>query len=94
MKNRTKIAPPRATPGKKQGDMVLKQILLQIKIGKIAVMGCVVNGPGEAKDADLGIAGSKNGLAAVFKKGKLKGVFPENEALKIFREELCKSNAV
>jgi len=60
----------------------------RIKIGKIAVMGCVVNGPGEAKDADLGIAGSKNGMAAVFKKGRLKGVFPEDEALKIFREEL------
>jgi (E)-4-hydroxy-3-methylbut-2-enyl-diphosphate synthase len=66
----------------------------KIKIGKIAVMGCVVNGPGEAKDADLGIAGSKNGMAAVFKKGKMKGVFPEDEALKIFREELYKSNAI
>ncbi len=66
----------------------------KIKIGKIAVMGCVVNGPGEAKDADLGIAGSKNGMAAVFKKGKLKGVFPEDEALKIFREELYKNDVI
>ena len=66
----------------------------KFKIGKIAVMGCVVNGPGEAKDADLGIAGSKNGMVAVFKKGKLKGVFPEDEALKIFREELYKNNVI
>ncbi|OLA05773.1 MAG: hypothetical protein BHW12_07940 [Coprobacillus sp. 28_7] len=37
---------------------------------KVAVMGCVVNGPGEAKDADLGIAGGKN-CAVLFKKGKI-----------------------
>ena len=39
------------------------------KHGKIAVMGCVVNGPGEAKDADLGIAGG-NGSCLIFKKGE------------------------
>jgi (E)-4-hydroxy-3-methylbut-2-enyl-diphosphate synthase len=39
------------------------------KSGKIAVMGCVVNGPGEAKDADLGIAGG-NGSCLIFKKGE------------------------
>jgi (E)-4-hydroxy-3-methylbut-2-enyl-diphosphate synthase len=66
----------------------------RIKIGKIAIMGCAVNGPGEAKDADLGIAGSKNGMAAVFKKGRLKGVFPEDQALKIFREELYKKDDI
>ena len=38
------------------------------KAAKIAVMGCVVNGPGEAKDADLGIAGGK-GSCLIFKKG-------------------------
>ena len=36
---------------------------------KIAVMGCIVNGPGEAKDADLGIAGGK-GSCLIFKKGE------------------------
>ena len=36
---------------------------------KIAVMGCVVNGPGEAKDADLGIAGGENDCL-IFKKGE------------------------
>ena len=39
------------------------------KRAKIAVMGCVVNGPGEAKDADLGIAGG-NGVCLLFKKGE------------------------
>jgi (E)-4-hydroxy-3-methylbut-2-enyl-diphosphate synthase len=66
----------------------------RIKIRKIAVMGCAVNGPGEAKDADLGMAGSRNGMVAIFKKGKMKGVFPEDEALKIFREELYKSDVI
>lgn len=37
---------------------------------KIAILGCVVNGPGEAKQADLGIAGGKNG-GIIFKKGKI-----------------------
>ncbi len=37
---------------------------------RIAVMGCEVNGPGEAKEADIGIAGSKN-LGVIFKKGKI-----------------------
>ena len=37
---------------------------------KIAVMGCVVNGPGEAKDCDLGIAGSKE-FCVIFKKGEI-----------------------
>jgi (E)-4-hydroxy-3-methylbut-2-enyl-diphosphate synthase len=39
------------------------------KSAKVAVMGCVVNGPGEAKDADLGIAGG-NGSCLIFKKGE------------------------
>jgi (E)-4-hydroxy-3-methylbut-2-enyl-diphosphate synthase len=37
---------------------------------KIAVMGCVVNGPGEARDADLGVAGG-GGKAVIFKKGRV-----------------------
>ncbi|MBD3271354.1 MAG: flavodoxin-dependent (E)-4-hydroxy-3-methylbut-2-enyl-diphosphate synthase [Elusimicrobia bacterium] len=41
----------------------------KIKVKKLAVMGCVVNGPGEAKDADIGIAGGKN-TGLLFKKGK------------------------
>ncbi len=47
---------------------------------KIAVMGCEVNGPGEAKDADVGIAGGV-GKGAIFRKGKVVGVYPESELM-------------
>ena len=47
---------------------------------KVAVMGCVVNGPGEAKDADIGIAGG-DGCAVMFKKGEIVGKFNENEII-------------
>ncbi|HZJ83891.1 MAG TPA: flavodoxin-dependent (E)-4-hydroxy-3-methylbut-2-enyl-diphosphate synthase [Clostridia bacterium] len=46
----------------------------------IAVMGCIVNGPGEAKDADIGIAGGK-GKVVLFKKGSIIGTYPEEEAV-------------
>lgn len=45
---------------------------------KVAVMGCVVNGPGEASDADIGIAGG-DGCAVLFKKGEIIGKIPESE---------------
>ena len=45
---------------------------------KIAVMGCIVNGPGEAKDADLGIAGGK-GEGLLFRKGEIIRKVPEND---------------
>ena len=41
-------------------------------------MGCVVNGPGEAKEADIGIAGG-DGCAVIFKKGEILRKIPENE---------------
>ena len=47
---------------------------------KVAVMGCVVNGPGEAKEADIGIAGGK-GRGIIFRKGKSIGTFPEEDLL-------------
>ena len=47
---------------------------------KIAVMGCVVNGPGEAREADIGIAGGK-GEGLIFKKGKIIKKVPENQLL-------------
>ncbi len=54
---------------------------------KIAVMGCVVNGPGEAKEADLGIAGGKKeGL--LIKKGEVIRKVPEDELLSALKEEL------
>ena len=54
---------------------------------KVAVMGCVVNGPGEAKEADIGIAGGLgNGL--LIKKGEIVKKVPEAELLDCLREEL------
>ena len=54
---------------------------------KVAVMGCVVNGPGEAKEADIGIAGGiKEGL--LIKKGEIIRKVPEAELLETLRQEL------
>ena len=53
----------------------------------VAVMGCVVNGPGEGKHADIGIAGAGN-KAIIFKKGKIVRTIDTKDADKIFREEL------
>jgi (E)-4-hydroxy-3-methylbut-2-enyl-diphosphate synthase len=47
---------------------------------KVAVMGCVVNGPGEAKEADVGIAGGKK-RGLLFKRGKIIGTYSEEELL-------------
>ncbi len=54
---------------------------------KVAVMGCVVNGPGEALEADLGIAGGI-GEGLLFKKGQIVRKVPENELLGVLKEEL------
>lgn len=56
---------------------------------KLAVMGCVVNGPGEAREADLGIAGGK-GEGLIFRKGEIIKKVPEAELLTAFQEELDK----
>jgi (E)-4-hydroxy-3-methylbut-2-enyl-diphosphate synthase len=56
----------------------------------IAVMGCVVNGPGEAKEADIGIAGGK-GEAVLFKKGKLIKKIGEDNIVDLIIEEIKKS---
>jgi len=54
---------------------------------RIAVMGCVVNGPGESKEADIGIAGG-NGVGILIKKGEIIRKVPENELLNALRHEL------
>lgn len=54
---------------------------------KVAVMGCVVNGPGEAADADLGIAGGREKVA-IFRRGRIVATLPEREAWPAFKAEL------
>ena len=56
---------------------------------KIAVMGCVVNGPGEAADADLGIAGAKDDCV-IFNKGKIVKRVKKEDVRKVFFEEIDK----
>lgn len=56
---------------------------------KVAVMGCVVNGPGEAREADIGIAGGK-GEGLLIKKGEIIKKVPENELLGALKDELDK----
>ena len=69
-------------------DMV-QDIPLDIKV---AVMGCVVNGPGEAKEADIGIAGGK-GVGLLIKKGEIIKKVPEDQLLETLRNELLHWNA-
>jgi (E)-4-hydroxy-3-methylbut-2-enyl-diphosphate synthase len=54
---------------------------------KVAVMGCIVNGPGEAKDADVGIACGK-GKGAIFKKGEVVSTASEDRLLEALMAEL------
>ena len=59
----------------------------EIKMKKIAVMGCIVNGPGEAHDADIGIAGGKDNVM-LFRHGKKVGIFTETEGFEQLRAAL------
>jgi (E)-4-hydroxy-3-methylbut-2-enyl-diphosphate synthase len=54
---------------------------------KVAVMGCAVNGPGEAKEADIGVAGGIN-EALLFKKGQLIRKIPQNEIVETLIQEI------
>lgn len=54
---------------------------------KVAVMGCVVNGPGEAKEADIGVAGG-DGVGLIIKKGEIIKKVPEDELLEELKKEL------
>lgn len=54
---------------------------------KVAVMGCVVNGPGESREADIGIAGG-NGVGILIRKGEIVKRLPESELLEALRQEL------
>lgn len=54
---------------------------------KVAVMGCEVNGPGEAKEADVGMAGTRKG-GVIFKKGRIVGKYPKEKLLEAFLQEI------
>lgn len=56
---------------------------------KVAVMGCAVNGPGEAREADLGIAGG-DGVGLIFKKGEIIKKVPQAELVNALMEEIDK----
>lgn len=53
----------------------------------VAVMGCVVNGPGEAREADVGLAGGK-GKVAIFRKGEVVRTVEESRAVEELMREI------
>ena len=92
-KSPTIIACP--TCGRTQIDLIpiakqIEEFLQTIEADiKVAVMGCAVNGPGEAKEADIGIAGGiKEGL--LFKKGKIIKKIPQDEIVEELKKEILK----
>ncbi len=70
----------------KQAEELVKGYDLNIKV---AVMGCVVNGPGESREADIGIAGGK-GEGLIFRKGEVIRKVPEDQLLNELKKELDK----
>jgi (E)-4-hydroxy-3-methylbut-2-enyl-diphosphate synthase len=66
----------------------IEEQLLRVKTPlKVAIMGCVVNGPGEAREADVGIAGGR-GQGILFKKGEIVAKIPEAELKSRLLEEI------
>lgn len=70
-------------------ERVEKALLSNPVYVKLAVMGCVVNGPGEAKEADIGVAGG-DGTGILFKKGKVVKKFPQEKLVDVLLEEVAK----
>ena len=70
-------------------DSLLKNYKTPIKV---AVMGCEVNGPGEAKDADVGIAAGV-GRAIIFRKGRKSRIVHESEMLEALMDEIKQAEA-
>ncbi|MBN2239339.1 MAG: flavodoxin-dependent (E)-4-hydroxy-3-methylbut-2-enyl-diphosphate synthase [Dehalococcoidales bacterium] len=68
-------------------EAVEKELQHIVKPVKVAVMGCAVNGPGEAKDADIGIACGK-GMGVLFKKGEKIRNIPESDFVTVLMEEI------
>lgn len=83
------------TCGRCQIDLIKLANEVEEKVGKLkkpiklAIMGCAVNGPGEAREADIGIAGGVEG-ALLFKKGEIIRKVPEGEILQTLIDEIDK----
>lgn len=73
----------------KIADEVLEYLIKNKKYITVAIMGCIVNGVGEGKNADIGLAGGKNSFI-IFKKGKVIKTIPQEEALTSLYEEIEK----
>jgi len=67
-------------------EEILKKKLHHITV---AIMGCEVNGPGEARHADVGIAGARNGRVVLFAKGEKITMLPAKEAVKAIAEQIA-----
>src|SRR5215211_3558966 len=66
----------------------IDEFLLQVREPiRVAVMGCVVNGPGEARDADVGLAAG-NAKGVIFRKGKIVRTVPETEMVQALKDEI------
>lgn len=82
------------TCARKQFDVAKVSTILEEKLASvdtpltIAVMGCVVNGPGEARLADIGIAGGKSGKSALYIKGRIKSKIDNNSIISVLLEEV------
>ncbi|MEJ2284605.1 MAG: flavodoxin-dependent (E)-4-hydroxy-3-methylbut-2-enyl-diphosphate synthase [Desulfobacterales bacterium] len=68
-------------------EEVEKALLTTSSPVKIAIMGCVVNGPGEAREADIGIAGA-DGQGILFRRGKVVKKFPQEKLVEVLLKEI------
>jgi (E)-4-hydroxy-3-methylbut-2-enyl-diphosphate synthase len=71
-------------------EQVEKALLASKLPIKVAIMGCVVNGPGEAREADIGIAGG-DGIGILFKQGKVVKKVPEDRLVEVLLDEIEKT---
>ncbi|MFH0727121.1 MAG: flavodoxin-dependent (E)-4-hydroxy-3-methylbut-2-enyl-diphosphate synthase [Pseudomonadota bacterium] len=70
-------------------ERVEKALLTKTAPIKVAIMGCVVNGPGEAREADIGVTGC-DGMGILFKKGEVVKKFPQEKLVEVLIEEVEK----
>ena len=69
-------------------EQVEKALLTRSAPVKVAIMGCAVNGPGEAKEADIGVAGGAAGRGILFRKGKVVRKVPQDQLVSALLEEI------